>query len=56
MKMKANNNNIINCYLAPFSPINCATATDNRNKKNQEYQSQQQQHFPRFKQMPVSCS
>ena len=56
MKMKANNNDRTDCHLALFSSINCATVTDNRNKKNQEYQSQQQQHFPQFKQMSDSCS
>ena len=34
MKMKAtNNNDITDYYLALFSSINCATVTDNRNKK-----------------------
>ena len=55
MKVDANNN-ITDCYLALFLSINCATDTDNRNKKYQEYQSQQQQHFPLFKQMSDSCS
>ena len=57
MKMKANNNNnVTDYYLDLFSSINCARATDNRIKKIQEYQSQQQQHFPLFKQMSDSCS